>query len=390
MIRLAIIVSHPIQYYAPLYQRLARRDDLSVKVFFTWHAGEAAVFDSGFKVPVAWDIPLTEGYEFEQVPNVAADPGTHHFFGLRNPALIKRVEAWRPDVVHITGWSWLSHLQAIRHFGKRIPTLFRGDSHLLDNQQGGLRWWVKRILLKRIFSWPTGFLVVGTANLAYYEAFGVAPQRLYPCPHSVDVGRFAEPSAVLEHEAVQWRRQLGISDDRRVLLFAGKFERKKQPLQLMRAVQMLADPKLLLLMVGDGELKAEVDAIAAAGPERFRVLPMQNQSRMPVVYRLAELFVLPSAFGETWGLAVNEAMACGRPVLVSDRVGCARDIIDPSCGRVFALSDSSALARTIGEMMRDRNSLSQMGAAASVCVRSFDLVQTEAGLIAALARMPAT
>jgi glycosyltransferase involved in cell wall biosynthesis len=390
MIRLAIIVSHPIQYYAPLYTRLARRDDLAIKVFFTWHAGEAPVFDNGFKAPVAWDIPLTQGYEFERVPNIAADPGTHHFFGLRNPALIQRVEVWRPDVVHITGWSWLSHLQAMHHFRKRISTLFRGDSHLLDDKQSGLRWRVKCALLKRIFFWPTGFLVVGTANRAYYEAFGVGPRRLYSCPHSVDVSRFAEPSTLLEQKAVQWRRQLGISDDRRVLLFAGKFERKKQPLQLMQAVQMLADRKLLLLMVGNGELKAEVDALAATDPDLFRVLPMQNQSRMPVVYRLAELFVLPSAFGETWGLAVNEAMACGRPVLVSSCVGCAQDMVDASCGRVFSVADPSALPEAIGEMMQDRNALSQMGAAASVRARSFDLAQTEAGLFAALARMPAT
>src|SRR5712691_275656 len=124
--RLAFVVSHPIQYYVPLYQRLARRSDLAIKVFFTWHAGQAAVEDHGFKMPVAWDIPLTAGYEFELVPNVASDPGTHHFLGLKNPSLVERVTAWRPDVVHITGWAWLSHFLALRAFRKKgIPTLFR-------------------------------------------------------------------------------------------------------------------------------------------------------------------------------------------------------------------------------------------------------------------------
>jgi len=390
MNRLAIIISHPIQYYTPLYQRLARREDLTIKVFFTWHAGKVPVFDDGFKVPVAWDIPLKQGYEFELVPNVAKKPGTNHFFGLRNPSLIERVEAWRPNTIHITGWSSLSHLQALHYFGKRLPTLFRGDSHLLDNQDSDVRWAVKKIVLKRVYSWPTAFLVVGAANRAYYEAFGVAHQRLYLCPHSIDVNRFAEPSGGLEDEAVQWRRELGISDERRVLLFAGKFEPRKQPLHLMHAVQMLADRKLLLLMVGSGELQAEVDAIAASDPDRFRVLPMQNQSRMPIVYRLAELFVLPSAYGETWGLAVNEAMACKRPVLVSDRVGCAQDVVDPSCGRIFPSADTASLAQTIGEMMRDRNALLQMGAAASVRAQLFDIAQTEVGLVAALAQIRTT
>jgi glycosyltransferase involved in cell wall biosynthesis len=383
--RLAIIVSHPVQYYAPLYQRLARRNDLEIKVFFTWHAGQAAVEDRGFKTPVAWDIPLTEGYEFELVPNVSSDPGTHHFLGLRNPSLVERVTAWRPDVVHITGWAWLSHLLALHAFHKRgIRTLFRGDSHLLDSDRRGLRWWTKRALLRRIYSWPTGFLVVGTANRAYYEAFGVEANRLFPCPHSIDVGRFAEPAEVLEKEAAQWRQQLGIAPDRCVLLFAGKFERKKRPIELMRAVHDRADPGLVLVMVGGGELEVEVNALAVGNPELFRVLPFQNQSRMPVAYRLGDVFVLPSKNGETWGLAVNEALACGRPVLVSDRVGCAADVVDQSCGRVFSWNDPLALERALDELLKDKNKLLGMRRMAAKHSWLFDISRTEAALMTAV------
>ena len=153
------------------------------------------------------------------------------------------------------------------------------------------------------------------------------------------------------------RRQLEISDDKCVLLFAGKFERKKQPVELMRAVQAVSNPNLVLIMVGSGELGAEVNAIAAADSARFRVLPFQNQTRMPVIYRLGDLYVLPSAFGETWGLAVNEALACGRPVLVSDRVGCAADVVDASCGRVFSWAEPSSLPRVLGEITKDRDVL---------------------------------
>jgi glycosyltransferase involved in cell wall biosynthesis len=389
-IRLAIIVSHPIQYYAPLYQRLARRDDLLIKVFFTWHDGHAAVADRGFRIPLAWDIPLTEGYEFQRVPNLSSDPGTHHFFGLQNPSLIDQVKAWNPDVVHITGWAWLSHLWAMRAFHKMgTQVLFRGDSHLLDGIPHGARWQLKRALLKRVFSWPSAFLVVGQANRAYYETFGVAPDRLISCPHSIDVARFAQPADRYEEEARLWRRQLDISDDRRVLLFAGKFEHKKRPVELMRTVQALSDPSLLLIMVGGGELSAEVNAIAAADPVRFRVLAFQNQTRMPVVYRLGHLFILPSAFGETWGLAVNEALACGRPVLVSDRVGCAADVVDASYGRLFSWADSSSLPRALSEMTRDRAALSAMGRSAAKRAWLFDVAQTEAALTASLERMRA-
>ena len=107
----------------------------------------------------------------------------------------------------------------------------------------------------------------------------------------------------------------------------------------------------MLVLVGAGELHAEIDRIAAAHPQRFRVLPFQNQSRMPIVYRLGDLVVLFSGYGETWGLAVNEALACGRPVLVSDRVGCAADVVDRGCGRVIAWNDFAALERAVTELM---------------------------------------
>lgn len=389
--RLAIVVSHPIQYYVPLYRRLALRDDVKIKVFFTWHAGDAPIHDRGFNVKVAWDIPLTNGFEFELVKNTARDPGTHHFFGLRNPALVSQVMAWEPDVVHITGWAWHSHFCALRTFRKRgVPVLFRGDSHLLDSVQRGIRWWVKCALLRRVYAWPTAFLVVGKANRAYYETLGVDPPRLCPCPHSIDVARFAEPSEALEADARQWRLQLGIRDHCRVLLFAGKFEPKKRPVELMRVVGAIDDPDIALLLVGGGELEGEVNAIASSNPARFRVLPFQNQSRMPVVYRLGDLFVLPSAYGETWGLAVNEAMACGRPVLVSDRVGCAADIVDTCSGRIFSWNHPSAMVAALSDMMQDRDKLRDMGAAAGQRAWTFDVQRTEAALIAALQRVCAT
>ena len=384
-IRLAIIVSHPIQYYAPLHQRLARREDLIVKVFFTWRLADAPAHDHGFQRPVAWDIPVMEGYEFELVPNVASDPGTHHFFGLRNPALVERVLAWNPDAVQVLGWAWHSHLMALQAFAKRgVPTLFRGDSHLLDPVSEGPRWWIKRAALRRIFGWPTAFLVVGAANRAYYETFEVSADRMFPCPHSIDVRRFAEPADVFERQATEWREELGLHQDRCVLLFAGKFERKKRPIELMQAVLALHDPNCVLILVGNGELEQQVSTLAAANPERFRVLPFQNQSRMPIVYRLGDLFVLPSAERETWGLGVNEAMACRRPVLVSDRVGCAADVVDPTCGVVFAADEHNALVDALDRLTRDPQKLIAMRRSAAKRAWNFDLGVTETSLVGAV------
>jgi glycosyltransferase involved in cell wall biosynthesis len=385
--RIAFVVSHPIQYLVPLYRRLAGRDDVEVKVFFTWHAGERAVDDLGFGRPIVWDIPLTEGYAFERVANVASDPGTHRFLGLRNPTLLDRVMSWQPDVVHINGWAWLSHLQLLRALHRRgVRTLFFGDSHLLDGNINGPRWWLKSAVLRRVYSWPTACLYTGAANRAYFENLGVPPQRLYPCPHSIDVSRFAEPAAQREDEAARWRSELGIAREQKVLLFAGKFDANKRPAQLMRTVAKVNDGQIVLVLVGAGELQAEIDATAASDPARFRVLPFQNQSRMPIVYRLGDIFIMPSA-AETWGIAVNEALACGRPVVVSDGVGCAADVVDMTCGRIFRRNDWSALGKVIEELKQNSDLLSAMGRAATTRAWIFDVAATEAALLAGVSKI---
>jgi glycosyltransferase involved in cell wall biosynthesis len=383
--RLAVVVSHPIQYHVPLYKRLATHHGLQLKVFFTWHDGRESTWDHGFGRAFKWDLPVAEGYDFESVPNVAADPGTHHFTGLRNPTLVQRLLAWQPDVVHVTGWAWLSHLMCLRALHRLgVTTMFRGDSHLLDdNARSGLRWQVKRHVLTQVFSWPSKFLVVGQANRRYYEAFGVKPDRLVYCPHSVEVGRFADPAGAVHDIAAAWRAELGITDDKTVILFAGKFEPKKRPIELMRSMQSVRRDDMVLIMAGDGRLRPQVEAIAAADPRRFRIVHFQNQSRMPALYRLGDVFVLPSAYGETWGLAVNEAMACARPVIVSDKVGCAVDVVDHECGWVFASSELNQL-HDILEALPDRATLREMGAAAERRSWMFDVSQTEASMVAYL------
>lgn len=386
--RIAIVVSHPIQYFAPLYRRLARRADVEIKVFFTWHAGDAPVEDRGFGQFVAWDIPLTDGYEFEAVRNVAAEPGTHRFFGLRNPDLLDRVMLWQPDVVHITGWAWFSHLRLLHALHRRrIGTLFFGDSHLLDGNTAGPRWWFKAAALRQVYSWPTGVLVPGFANRAYCERFGVPPERLYRCPHSIDVGRFAAPQADVADEAARWRLKLQIDPDRKVLLYAGKFEPKKRPVELMRAVSQLRDRDVILVLVGGGVLQGEIDALAATEPSRFRVLPFQNQSRMPVVYRLGDVFVLPSGYGESWGLAVNEALACSTPVLVSNRVGCAADVVASTCGRIFGWNDWADFKKAATDMLDDRAGLAEMRRGAAARAQLFDVAVTESALLDAVNKL---
>jgi glycosyltransferase involved in cell wall biosynthesis len=326
---------------------------VDVRVFFTWHGGNTPVADHGFGKAIAWDIPLTDGYGHEVVPNIARSPGSHHFLGLRNPELPRAVFSWKPDVVHITGYSYASHLKMMWgcHRG-RIPSMFRGDSHLL-NENGGVRQILKKCILRRVFGLPSAFLCVGTHNREYYRAFGVPESRLFPCPHSIDVERFAGTGNDYEQQAANWRARLGIKSECKTVLFAGKFEPNKRPIEFMKCFLSHNRNDTVLIMVGDGQLADNVRTLASRHPEQVRVLPFQNQSMMPIVYRLSDIFVLPSK-GETWGLAVNEALACGRKVLVSDRVGCAADIVHPGWnGDVFACGNWTECGEKLNHLLND-------------------------------------
>src|SRR4051794_19160054 len=114
--RLAIITTHPIQYYAPIFKLLQQRKNIEITVFYTWGESAANKYDPDFNKIVEWDIPLLEGYPYQWVKNTSADAGSHHFKGIVNPDLIEKVSKWQPDAVLIFGWAYHSHLKALRYF----------------------------------------------------------------------------------------------------------------------------------------------------------------------------------------------------------------------------------------------------------------------------------
>jgi len=371
--RLAIVTSHPIQYYAPLFRTLASRDALDIHVFYGWRGATDSAYDPGFEDDVEWDISLLDGYDYTFVPNASSNPGSHHFRGLVNPDLIPNIDSWGPDALLFFGWAYQSHLRALLRFSEDVPIFFRGDSTLLD-EQGGLRTALRRLFLRWVYWYVDVALYVGQNNRAYFEAHGLSDEQLAWAPHAVENQRFKSVPAA-EHEAQQWRRDLGIPDEAVVLLFAGKFEPKKAPDTLLDAFLECENEKAHLALAGSGPMEDELRGRAEENA-RVHFLGFQNQSRMPVVYRLGDVFVLPSRGpGETWGLAVNEAMACGRPVVVSDRVGCAPDLVKQGTGFVVPADDAEALRRRLQTLVDDEELRRRMGREAQTQIEDWSVQQ---------------
>jgi glycosyltransferase involved in cell wall biosynthesis len=349
--RLAIVLSHPTQYYSPWFAYLAQTQQVTLRVFYLWDFGVTQKQDPRFGQSFAWDLDLLAGYEHEFVPNIASDAGTHHFAGLNNPALVERIDHFAPDLVMLFGYRYRSHLRVIRAArGKGWKLIFRGDSHLLGHPPVSL---LKRYTLRWIFNQFDCCLYVGKANRDYFRAFGIREDRLAFAPHSVDANRFSRRPA--EADILSARQALGADEDTRIILFAGKLHPEKAPLQLLEAFVQLSVHNVMLVFAGSGELKETLEEEAKKRKlTHVRFLPFANQTEMPLRYAIADIFVLPSVgLYETWGLAVNEAMHCGVPCVVSDRVGCQQDLVTPNeTGWVFPAGDVTKLSQTLEDALR--------------------------------------
>ena len=384
--KLAVVLSHPTQYYSPWFRWVASKTNLQLRVLYLWDFGVTAQLDPKFETTLQWDVDLLSGYEHEFVPNVSRDPGTHHFGGLRNPSITERLNSWKPDAILLFGYKWATHVRVIAWARRnRTPLLFRGDSHFLGR---GVPTWPKRLLLRMVYAQFSAVLPVGTANAEYFTAVGVPPQRQFFSPHSVNDALFDPTASRHLNAAARLRDELRIGTNTRVVLFAGKLVPEKQPTALLRAFLNVPHENTCLVFVGDGAEKARLTHDAGDSTS-VRFLPFANQTEMPSRYLLADVFALPSSgFYETWGLAINEAMHMGVPALVSDRVGCQCDLVqDGETGWVFPAGNTAALAckleQALNEVARPERR-AQLRAAVRARIAGYTYRQTTAGLLAAL------
>lgn len=362
--RVAAIISHPVHYYVPIFKRLAK--EIELKVFYT--AGMEPVCDPGFGHTLAWSPNLLEGYTFEFLINTGTKRKAISFMRIKNPEAIVRIETFKPDHLLVYGWAYYSHLCILRHFKGQLRITFRGDSNLLGKHflSVQLRLW----FMKWVYRHIDQALYVGFNNRLYFEKYGLKSNQLCFAPHAVDNDNFSLKRANI-------RKHLGISEEIVVILFTGKFNSNKNPMLLLETFLDISPSNAALLFVGSGQLEKHLKARASEYSSLgIYFLPFQDPTEMPAVYQACDLFCMPSKH-ETWGLAVNEAMAAGKAVIVSDHVGCATDLINESNGLIFKRNDKDDLTTKLKLLISDKALLAKKGNASKAIISAWNFdIQT--------------
>jgi len=366
--RLLIVAPHVVQYSSPLFREMARDPRLDLLVSYCSMQGAESGVDPGFGVKVSWDTPVLEGYPWTNVRNRAWRPGSDHFWGLFNPGLWSLVGNGRFDAVLVCGYyfasAWIA-VGAAKFYG--VPIIFVSDSHSLQSWRAQSPWRLrlKKQLLQRIFSLAQAVIVSSTGGVEYLKLLGYPAERVALAPTAVNNGWWKQEAAKVDREAV--RKEWSIPAGACVALFCAKLQPWKGPMDLLEAFARANVENSYLVYAGDGPSRSSLESRATelGVADRVRFLGFLNQSQLPSAYRAADLFVLPSLF-EPFGLVVNEAMLCGLPVVVSDRVGARFDLVRPNeTGKVFPAGDIDGLAATLREILPDAAMRKQMGAIAA-------------------------
>jgi glycosyltransferase involved in cell wall biosynthesis len=341
--RIVILTSHPIQYNAPFFVSLTQEFELTV--LYTLGV-DYKLYDKGFKSSVVWDVDLLKNYRYRFIRNISPNKTSKSFWGSVSPGLTRAIIKEKPSAVIIYGWHFFSHLIVMLRLKGRIPVFFRGDSIMLDRRRS----YLKDIILRFIYELPDIFLTVGSENSKYFSHYKASEDKFVLMPHAVDIDRFRKAVDINNQKAL--RNTFSIYENDYTFLFAGKFEQKKNVSLLISAFQQMKNPNTKLLLIGTGELMSQLKS-EAKGNQNVIFAGFVNQSSLPDYYALCNCVILPSRGpNETWGLVINEAIALHKPVIVSNKCGCAADIVESGKnGYVFSSENMDSLLKCMLEIM---------------------------------------
>jgi len=384
--RVAYLVTHPIQYQVPLLRRLAAHPELELTVYYMDDAGARRYLDPEFGVAVQWDLPLLDGYTWHVLRgNRSPVPGADHFLRYVHPSVVRVLRAERYDALIVHGYAhateWLAFLGA---WASRTPVFLRGESTLVRRRA----WWIraaKRLVLGAVLRRVRGALAIGARNREFYRAYGVPEDRIFFVPYAVDNEYFMAEADRLRGHRAALRARFGAPAELPVVLFSGKLIPKKRPLDLLQAVDRIAsDTPAVLVFLGEGGERGRLEAeVSRRGLRHVVITGFVNQGEVSQYYAAADVLVLPSGH-EPWGLVLNEAMCFGLPVVGSDVVGAAPDLIRPDNGAVYPVGNVDALARELRALLRDPLRRAAMGARSREIVSGYSYDADARGILDAL------
>jgi glycosyltransferase involved in cell wall biosynthesis len=385
--RLGYLVSHPIQYQAPMLRYIARDPDIELTVFYMSDMSVEGFYDAQFKTQVKWDVPLLGGYRYTFLRHV----GGADVSPLLRPLVVglqNTLQQARLDALWLHGYKHQVQLRAIgaaRRLG--IPILVRGESNVAERRLGD---GISARVLQQLFKKIDGFLFIGKQNRQFYAERGVDDRRLFPVPYAVDNLRFQQAVQEASSSRTELLASLNIIWEAPVILYAGKLTSGKRPLDLLAAYHQVVQrfspgSEPYLIYVGEGQERARLERrIDELKLNRVRITGFINQSELPRYYDLCDVFVLPSQH-DRWGLAVNEVMNAGKPIIVTDKVGCAPDLVhDWENGFVVPAGDVVCLASRLLCLLQDSDLRTRMGEASRRLVAEFSFEQDLQGLKKAL------
>ena len=393
-VRLAYLVSHPIQYQAPLLRRIAQEPGIDLTVLFGSDFSARGYKDKGFGVEVAWDTPLLAGYRSRVLP-AWRDPGTVTATTPLSRSLLSplRDAEGRPafDALWVHGYASLNSLRGmVAAYSLGIPVLLRAEPWLSDRPRGALRLFAKQTFFRALEPLVAAVLPIGSNNAAYWRFYFGDRVQQFPMPYAVDNAFFAERAEEARSQVQALQLRLDLQPGRPVILFASKLQARKHADHLLLAYQQMLQRdrtygKPYLLIVGDGEQRTPLEARAREwGLEDVRFAGFRNQTELPAFFALADVFVLPSRH-EPWGLVVNEAMAAGVPVVLSSDVGAAIDLVsDGEEGYIFPTGDVDRLGQALEKVLAAPEIAAAMGKAAGERMADWDFEADVRGLRSAL------
>ena len=387
--RLASVTTHPIQYYAPWFRYLTQFYELDVLYLYCQDAqGQSK---AGFGVQFEWDIPLLEGYSYRWLNNVSPHPGLKSFNGCDTPEIYEIIKNNQYDACLIFGWNYKSSWQAIHAcWQNNVPVLMRGDSQL-TTKRSFVKLAIKYIPYRLALPRFAGHLYVGQANKTYLKHYGIPKSKLFFAPHFVNNNFFQTAVKKIEVSKahIQLRQKLDIDDDSFIFLLVGKFINKKRPADFIKALKIVHNTVRIsidAILVGDGPLRQDLEALALSYHLPIHFAGFCNQAYLPTFYRAADVLVLPSDSEETWGLVVNEAMACGLPCIVSNACGCYLDMIDEGkTGYTYPVGNVALLAEKMIQIVETlKNQKEQIRANIVEKIKTYSMERATQGLEEAL------